>query len=421
MLYEITGIFVERDKILIIANSINEAVQISLMLPLSRFDDKISTIICQEVESFESAIPPKLVLLSTTNDNILETLRQIKASSVLRQSKILLLMEEQDNEILCSAYDIGIDNFMPVYDETTLFLTVISMLKSGSDISKSEKSALMRDVLIDNDFQDTFLVWFFDKTKATLHNYLEERNFEYNIIMFSPVKEAKESVSKHIISATLTDSIRADDIPVYLSDLKFIILFKIVDEGRVRKFFEKLKNVFEAVCPISAVASSIGNDINKTVNFLEKALDKNLKSGLEYEFLANTKDEQTAEAEPNNENDYLKSKSRFWKHFSELVTPYFFRTKTVMESKFPDSEITDKVNEEETVFVIRQNNISGEIKITYPAYLRINASITFERNGESKTHKEFYETEDFSEQTLDELFSELFAGYEMLIHEDYNE
>ncbi|MBR6163165.1 hypothetical protein IKQ26_04645 [bacterium] len=409
----------ERDKILIIADSLSDAVQLSSMLPLTRFDDKISTIICQEVESFESACVPKLVILMTNNDNVLETLKQIKSSSILTHSKILLILEEVDNELLCSAYDIGIDNFMFSYDETSLFLTVISMLKSCIDLSRSEQSALMRDVLIDNEFMDSFLVYDWDKTKETLQSFLEERNFEYDVFVFSPPTEAKEAISKHILSATLVDSIRSEDIPVYLSDLRFCLLFKSVDAGRKEKFYEKLKGKFESVCHLMTVSATVGNNISNTVKFLEKMLDDNLKTGLEYAFY--DKIEESEVAEDNSEEDYLKTKSRFWKNFSELTTPYFFRTKTIMESKFPDSEISDSVTEEETAFVIRQNNISGEIRITYPAFSRINASITFERNGESKTHKEFYETEDFSEQVLDELFSELFAGYEMLIHEDYNE
>ena len=392
------------------------------MLPLTRFDDKINTIICQEVESFESINPPKLVLLSTENNNIIETLKKIKASQILKTAKILLIMDEVDNELLCSAYDTGIDNFLFSFDETTLFLTVISMLKSCTDISRSEQSALMKDILIDNEFQDPFHVYHYEKTKDSLQRYLEERNFEYNIIMFSPPFEAKEAVSKHMISATLVESIRADDVPVYFDDLKFFILFKSVDKSRIKKFYEKLKNKFESVCHLIAVSSPVGEDFYNTIKFLETKLNENIKSGLEYIYYKETEElPQNDFVQENDEDDYLKAKSRFWKAFSELVTPYLFRTKTVMESKFPDSEISDSVTEEETSFVIRQNNIAGEIKITYPAFLRINAAITFERNGENKTHKAFFELKDFGEQALDELFSELFEGYEMLIHEDYNE
>ena len=92
-----------------------------------------------------------------------------------------------------------------------------------------------------------------------------------------------------------------------------------------------------------------------------------------------------------------------------------------MEAKFPDSRINDLVNEEETFFSIYQGCVGAEIRITYPAFLRINVLISFVRNGESKSHKEFYELGNFNEQVLDELFSELFDGYEMLIHSEQNE
>lgn len=413
----------ERHKILIISDSINQGVQISQMLPLTRFDDKINVIICSEIESYESVCSPKLVILDTRKDNIIDTLKEIKQSPLLRTSKLLLLLEDNDDDILCSAYDIGIDNFLIGYDETTLFLLVLSILKSCSGASTSERYALMRDILIDKNFIDVYMVYSYAEMGETLSAFIEERNFDFNILMFAPSIEAEENVSKHMMSATLIDSIRSDDIPVYVQGKTFAIIFKTVDETRIKLFFEKLKVKYESLCSLYGVSSKIENSAEFTFLYLQKILEENRKSGQEYAYFQDLSDVKYLGDfdSGNKDEDYMKSKNKFWKSFSELITPYFFRTKTVMESKFPDSEINDSINEEETFFSISQDSLRAELKITYPAYSRINVVISFERNGENKSHKEFYEINDFNELVLDELFMELFNGYEILMHSENNE
>lgn len=413
----------DRDKILIIADDFNKGVQLSSMLPLTRFDDKINVIVCQEIENFESVCSPKLLLLCVNKETVVGALRKIKSVPLLRYSKVLLVMEENDNELLCSAYDIGIDNFIIGYDETTLFLSVLLMLRSCSSLSNSEQNALMRDVLLDEKYLDSFMVYSYEKTFDSLNNYLEERKFDYNVLMISPSFEAKERVSESIMSATLINSIRGDDIPVSLTDHKFAIVFRTVDESRIKLFFEKLKNKYESLCPLFGVGAPIGKDLEFAFVYLQKLLDENIKTGLEYKYFESLEKLQPSPelVLEDTENDYLKSKGKFWKAFCELVTPYFFRTKTVMESKLPDSEIFDSIDKDETVFEIKQSSVSAKLKITYPAFSRINVNISFERNGEVKSHKEFFEPAEFGEQALDSLFAEFFDGYEMLIREEQNE
>ena len=48
-----------------------------------------------------------------------------------------------------------------------------------------------------------------------------EPPFDYNVLMISPSFEAKERVSESIMSATLINSIRGDDIPVSFHNHKF--------------------------------------------------------------------------------------------------------------------------------------------------------------------------------------------------------
>ena len=410
-------------KILIIADDINQGVQISSMIPLARFDDKINVIVCSEIESFESVCSPRLVILYTNKDNVLYSLKKIKETMLFRRSKVLLLLDENDNELLCSAYDIGIDNFLIGFDETTLFLAVIMMFRSYSYISVSEQQTLMRELLIDEKYLDPLLVYSYSKIFNSLNNYLEERKYDFNILMISPSPEAHENVSEHIISATLINSIRNDDIPVNIGDKKFAIIFRTVDESRIKLFFEKLKVKFESLCALYGVSAKIGNNLEFAVLYMQKILDENMKSGQEYAHYEDLSDVKYlgSYSSENSDDDYMQSKNKFWKAFSELVTPYFFRTKTVMESRFPDAEISEWINEEETAFSVSQDGVCAEVKITYPAFSRVNVTLSYERNGETKSHKEFYETDEFDESVLDEMFAELFEGFEILIHSENNE
>ncbi len=413
----------DKSKILVISDSITQGTQISAMLPLIRFDDKVSVIVCTDIEYFESVCAPKIVILYVSPDNVIDSLKTIKASSILRHSKILLLLDDNDSELLCSAYDIGIDYFQIGFDETSLFLLVLSILKNCAEATTSEQRALMRDILIDKNFLDVFMVYSYEKNFDTLNNYLKERDFDYNILMISPSLEAQENISENIISANLIKSIRTDDIPFHIAGKTFAVFFRSVDESRIKLFYEKLKVRYESICSLYGVGAKLGHNLEFDVLYLQKMLEGNKKSGQEYSYLGNlneVKNLGNLEIE-NSEEEYMKSKNKFWKSFSELVTPYFFRTKTVMESKFPDSQINDRVNEEETYFSISQENIGAEVKITYPAFLRINVVVSFVRNGESKSHKEFFELKDFNEQVLDELFTQLFDGYEMLIRSEQNE
>lgn len=413
----------DKPKILVISDNINQGTQISSMIPLIRFDDKVSVILCTDIEDFESVCAPKIVILYVNKENIIDSLKAIKASNLLRYSKVLLLLDDNDSELLCSAYDVGIDYFLIGFDETTLFLSVLSLLKICAETLSSEQRALMRDILIDKNFLDVFMVYSYEKNCDTLNNYLKERDFDYNVLMISPSLEAEENVSANIISANLIKSIRTDDIPFHIGGKTFAILFRTVDESRIKLFYEKLKIKYESICSLYGVGAKLGNNTEFAVLYLQKMLEENKKSGQEYAYWGNLNEVKSlGNLEPENgEEEYMKSKSKFWKAFSELVTPYFFRTKTIMESRFPDSVINDSVNEEETSFSIHQGSVGANIKITYPAFSRINVLISFERNGESKSHKEFYELKNFNEQVLDELFTELFDGYEMLIHSEQNE
>ena len=101
------------------------------------------------------------------------------------------------------------------------------------------------------------------------------------------------------------------------------------------------------------------------------------------------------------------------KNFEKIVAPVFYQIQTKTSDKFKDIEIKYYINEDESKFSIKKEDLYSELLITYPTYIKVIIDIKhFEKDKEKEVKRLTYDFEDFSDEKISLLLEEMINDFE---------
>ena len=102
-----------------------------------------------------------------------------------------------------------------------------------------------------------------------------------------------------------------------------------------------------------------------------------------YSQIAARKSEETGESYKN----FNSFKQNFLKKYESEVSPVFYRTQKIIEEKLFKTSVNQKIDENESVFSLTNENCKSTFRVTYPAYAAINIDITHDNGFETRRRK----------------------------------
>ena len=148
---------------------------------------------------------------------------------------------------------------------------------------------------------------------------------------------------------------------------------------------------------------------------LYQSLKDQIAAGKEFNYLYDLTFNEAAEViEVRDENGkkFKDFKKEFHTNFEKIVAPVFYQIQTANAEKFPNAKIDFSIEETESKFTISQDNISSELIITYPTYIKLLMDIKHnEEEKQPEIRRLTFDFEDFSAEKLTSILNDVISEF----------
>ncbi|MBQ2644757.1 hypothetical protein IJG14_04190 [bacterium] len=321
---------------------------------LSRKFDNIS------ITNFQSALKilknqnPDIIVIYISNDSQINFIKQLRDDTHFKNSFILMISENIDNDLLCKGFDTGIDDFLDINTDETLFsMHIIWDLKNKiqRELSDNKSDVLAITGIVDKNtefYKKEYSHWIFEREyKKSLTNY---KNNVF--MMLIPDLQCRATLSSEDIALLIKKSLRLNDTGCFTQDGKIYLLLSQTDEKGAKNIFEKINNALPFDCSISASALNVSS-VEKFVNaekILNSLLEQALQEGNSYIFY-NPKQKISISDKKLKNNIIIKKE--YIQKIEKILMPAFFKMQTIYEPKLYNTEIKQIYKEKEYSFLIK--------------------------------------------------------------------
>lgn len=311
-----------------------------------------------------------------------EFLKKVKATPALDCSSIILIFEKVDEELLCSAFEGGITDFLTFSATDSEFTVRVlwAFRKKGSIQAARKKTQILSNLNILDKKTGIY-------TKNYTYTILKEESKRSSgtLAVVAPDVASRAKLTPEILARTAKKCLRKTDILGFSGDFKLYIWFPDTSAGIVVKILKKIEKKLPDDVSISAgiYQSSSFDQMEENANkALSDALLKE-NSFVIYSQIAARKSEETGESYKN----FNSFKQNFLKKYESEVSPVFYRTQKIIEEKLFKTSVNQKIDENESVFSLTNENCKSTFRVTYPAYAAINIDITHDNGFETRRRK----------------------------------
>lgn len=311
-----------------------------------------------------------------------EFLKKVKAAPSLDCSSVILIFEKVDEELLCSAFEAGITDFLTFSATDSEFTVRVlwAFRKKGSIQAARKKTQILSNLnILDK------------KTGIYTKNYTytilkdESKRSPGALAVVAPDVASRAKLTPEILAKTAKKCLRKTDILGFSGDFKLYIWFPDTSAGIVVKILKKIEKKLPDGVSISAgiYQSSSFDQMEENANkALSDALLKE-NSFVIYSQIAARKSEETGESYKN----FNSFKQNFLKKYESEVSPVFYRTQKIIEEKLFKTSVNQKIDENESVFSLTNENCKSTFRVTYPAYAAIKIDMTHDNGFETRRRK----------------------------------
>lgn len=372
-------------NVILITNEANISNILRPKLVLLRGIDSISTSTYGDaLKSIKSYIPDTiLIYCADEKSECLALIKKIKTDEITKNSTIMLVVNEYDQDFVLSAYDEGISDYLTLKDDDAeiLMRTIWSLKKNALVNTVQKQHSLLVQLNIMNEETNFYSAKFCDAVFTNEFKILEARGIKASIMAVSPNAEGKIKLDSNKLAKSIKKSTRNSDVLVHGTANKFYILLPKTN----------LKGAF---CVWDKIKLAVGEDslINAAVCEIEGKSFDEIKSDLLNSLVkaeANKQDIVVVgedEAEVSSGGDWLDKMSTTQKNFKlfkqafnkkleKVITPVFFQMQKLWEEKLFKTKIEQYSNSTLSSFALKRLNRESELKITYPGFSKINIDV----------------------------------------------
>ncbi len=410
------------NNVIIISEDREKAEKIISKILLLRSVDSVGIMNYDAAKELLKSKSPDLILVHVRDYDDVDLIQQIRFSENMKKTSIIMLSEFEDSDLLCKAFDAGIDDFMNIdCDETTLIMRIMWGLKKKLILDASSKKS---DILSLIDVTDKS-TGFYKKTytqkvfNEEFNDILKQKGNVVFLIVALDLKY-KSTVTVQGLGNVIKKIIRTSDTVGFAPDGKFYLLLYQTNEIGAKCVFERINKNITQGASVSAASMQVATGcFADSERILNKQLGQALIETNTLIFLNDEFDKTKPGAFDKSalkENNLKIIKRVFLNKIEKLVTPAFFKMQAIYEPKFFDTKISQNINDKESIFLIKSENSSAQIVVKYGDYTKLSVEITDTHKGESHSEKINFEPNELTSERLENIIQTVAEKYRKMLY-----
>lgn len=309
-----------------------------------------------------------LVHQNPSSENTIKLIKDLRCNENL----CIILVAKSDSELILSAYDAGIDDFISdTAFDFEFVVRIVNNIKHNSfknSVKRNEKVLEHLGVINEETGIYNYNIRILDEYFASVKGVM---------LALKPKRCTKTFLKK--FSEIIKSVLRSPDFVMHGRNNVFYIILPDTNIDGAVVVFDKLKTYFDEKIRIFAGMTQIYlNNIerteNKVLELLAQACSENMEYAVEAKDIENS-DDWLEDTKPHN---YKLFKQIFHKKLDKVIVPVFFRLQKAYEEKLYRVKIEQFVDEEECVFKLKSKKQNSMLKIAYPGYAKLLIQIIHE-------------------------------------------
>lgn len=259
-----------------------------------------------------------------------------------------------------------------------------------------------------------------EQAPIALRNFFSksiEENLENTIFMY--LKPVVLDSSKRLNLPKIADVIksipRGNDIIAYGKNNGFYLILYNAGVSGSKSVANRIKNALSKVCKVYATAAEITTSFEEMEPILCQSLKDQISADIEFNYLYELRIAEAADfidIKDENGKRFKEFKKEFFNNFELMIAPVFYQSQTKNETEFPNAKITSSITESQSSFKISQDDISSELIITYPTYIKLLIDIKHEEGDNPPIVRRLaFDFEDFSSEKLSSILNDVITEF----------
>lgn len=340
------------------------------------------------VFEIESNVPDVVIIFSPIKDEtIFGFLKTIKSTVKETNSSVLLVGDEIDEDFVVNSFDAGVYDFISLKaSDVEILMSVISCIKKNELLKEIE---LKNKILVDlNVLQPETGFYLKEYSKKVFESEIElfQKNGEQAVFMaVSTDIKCKTQLPPANLGMLIKKCARAQDKIGFYSDDKFYVLLARTDAKGAISVYERMKKELSEDCSVSVGACEIENLF---FDDLEKNVTKSMMEALElgnsivvYDSKKDNEPMNWLDNDMSGQKNFKFFQAAFIKKLENVITPVFYQLQQIWEDKLFNTKVEQYCNETESMFILKYNDYSSSVKITYPGFAKININFSHSFEG----------------------------------------
>ncbi len=401
--------------VVLITDNEKVAQKVNKKVLLLRNTDILQTI--HHADCFDKVrkIKPVLIfyhLKLNREDDFLNFLQKARQNKDLKTCSIILIYDDLDENLLCSAFEKGVTDFIrTTASDTEYTIRTLWCLQQRDNVedNKNKKDLLSQLKILDR------------KNQVFTENYTytvlkEESKKDWGCFaVVAPDINSRNKISPDTLMSIIKDNVRTCDILGYASDFKIYLWFRNTSNEDTRKILTKIKKALTSDFTISA-----GYTETKEIPFDEaevlanKALSKALLKGNSFICVQEKPKQQKPKTTKIDIQNFKQHKANSAKKLETILSPLFFQMQKTNEDKLFETKITQNVSEEKSYFSLKNQDCESSFIVTYPGFTTINIEILQKINDKEKRKKYYIDTNELSEEKIEEMLEDFINDFQNL-------
>ena len=348
--------------------------------------------------------------------DFLNFINKVHQNQEFNRCQIIPVFSKQNDDILCSAFEHGVSDFLNIKSTDTEFtVRVIWALQKKEKIRQTETQKEILEKLKIIEKESGFYTK--DFIKDLLKNKTKKTTGSFAVL--APDVNTRNSLSPAHLASIIKKNIRSTDIAGFSNDFKVYLWFEQTKAKDTTNIFSKIKKDLPKNCSISAGIVEIdGGDFEEAENQANKFLSKALLKGNSF-LVARTTVKKANLFSRAEKKDVIKNfklfKQAFHKKIECIVEPLFYQTQKRNEEKLFKTNIQYKTEENNCYFMLQHEDKKSLFELSYPGYTKINIDITHEKDYENTDSKRFsMDISDITTQKLSTLLEDFIIEFQKL-------
>lgn len=385
---------------------------------LREIDNISTTTYADAMENIEKNVPETILIYCSDNKNeCLELIKKIKTNGRIKNTSILLFVNEYEQDFILSAYDENITDYLNVNaDDAEILMRTIWCLKKNAYMTSIQKQhSLLEKLGVIDKNTGFYTSEHCEKIFENEFTSLKKIKSEGILMLISASEESKTKLSPLQLAKAIKDSIRNSDVVVHSTANRFYILLGETQLKGAFCVWEKIKRAIGEQFTINAGISAIGEKTFKELkDELLNALVEATSTGQDLVIV--NEEEKTFSSDwlekmNSTQKNFKLFKQAFNKKLEKVITPIFFQIQKLYEDKLYKTQIEQYSNATLSAFILKKENNQSELKITYPGFSKINIDIVHQGLDSPENNRLTLDLTELDETRLTKILEDFIAEF----------